>query len=322
MTSTFEDHALLGQILYAIEHDDIVLPTLPNVAVKVQELLDDPNISADQIVAILSSDPFISAQIIKSANSAIFAGRPPIDNVREAATRLGYRQLRNLVISITMSKMLYSNNFIINQRMKEVWKQSREIAVVSYVLAMRQTHLSPDQAMLVGLMYNIGVLPLCQYVEKCKISVTDESLANIIAKCSGTVGTRLLKKWNFPQEITDAVAQCGDIHRESTMGSLADYSDVVIFANLQNPAHSKVVAWSNVAPVKRLDLSEIECMTFLESNAQRIEQVESLLGMNPTTQPRGHARINPPSQTLEPPSTSQPKERKGGLLAFLLRLWR
>ena len=322
MTSSFEDNVLLGQILFAIEHDDIVLPTLPNVAVKIQELLDDPNVSADQIVSVLSSDPFICAQIIKSANSAIFTGKPPIDNVREAATRLGYRQLRNLVITITMSKMLYSNNYIINQRMKEVWKESREMAVLSYVLAMRQPHLSPDQAMLAGLMCNIGVLPLCQYIEKNNISVTDDSLASIIKKCSGIIGTRLLNKWNFPHEISDAVAQCEDIRHESTMAPRADYSDVVTFAYLQNPSRNEGVAWDNVSSVKRLGLSEIECMTFLESNARQIEQVESLFGMNPTIEPRMQASIPSPAQISAPYQASQPAKRTGGLWSFLLRLLR
>jgi HD-like signal output (HDOD) protein len=206
--------------------------------------------------------------------------------------------------------------------MKEVWNQSREIAVVSYVLAMRLPHLSPDQAMLTGLMHNIGVLPLCQYIEKNNNPVTDESLANIIAKCSRTIGNRLLIKWNFPKEIIDAVAECDDIHRESSKAPRADYSDVVMFANLQQPSRAKVVAWENITAVKRLGLSEMECMTFLESNAARIEQVKSLLGINPTVQPRVNTGIIPPSQNFAAPQATRPNKKKGGLLAFLLRLWR
>lgn len=94
-----EHRPLLEAILAAIETDNMVLPTLPDVAYKIQDLIDDPNVSADQLVFVISSDPFISAQIIKTANSAAFTGKPQLDNVRDAVSRLGYRQLRNLVMT-------------------------------------------------------------------------------------------------------------------------------------------------------------------------------------------------------------------------------
>ena len=322
MTSNLEGSTLLDQVFHAIEHDDIVLPTLPGVAVKIQEMLDDPNVSADQIVSVLSSDPFISAQIIKSANSAAFAGRPPVDRVREAATRLGYRQLRNIVINITMSKMLYSNNHVINQHLKEVWKRSREVAVISYIIASRQPHLSPDQAMLAGLIHNIGVLPLCQYIEKDNIRVTDDELASIVLQCSILIGTKLLKKWNFPQDIIEAVAESVDIQRESSLGSLPDYADVVTFAKLQDRQKAKFFAWNSVAAVKRLGLNEIECALFLEHNAAHIEEVEGLLGINPSAKPVKHGSLNSITQSPEHQPEIQPKIKRKGFLSYLLGLWK
>ncbi|KAF0203673.1 MAG: signal transduction [Gallionellaceae bacterium] len=110
-----EHQALLDEVVAAIDNDSLVLPTLPDVAIKIQDLIDDPNVSADQIVQILSSDPLISAQLIKTANSALFADKVQVENVRGAVTRLGYRQLRNLVMTITMKKMFYAKNSIINK---------------------------------------------------------------------------------------------------------------------------------------------------------------------------------------------------------------
>ncbi|MDD2706095.1 MAG: HDOD domain-containing protein, partial [Acidocella sp.] len=81
----------------AIENNELVLPTLPDIAVKIQELLDDMNASAQQIVDAVSGDPVIVAQLIKTANSAAHADKPKVDNSRAAISRLGYKSLRNLV---------------------------------------------------------------------------------------------------------------------------------------------------------------------------------------------------------------------------------
>jgi HD-like signal output (HDOD) protein len=111
---------LIDRIQLEIEQESFSLPTLPSVAVNIQKILDNPNVSAEQIVAVLAIDPSVSAQIIKAANSALYAGKPQIDSTRDAALRLGYRRLHNLVITITMNKMLASINPVINNRMKQV----------------------------------------------------------------------------------------------------------------------------------------------------------------------------------------------------------
>jgi putative nucleotidyltransferase with HDIG domain len=281
MMTASEYQPLLEQILHAIEHNDIVLPTLPEVAIKIQDLINNPNVSADQIVYVLSGDPFISVQIIKAANSAVFADKPRVDRVRDAATRLGYSQLSNLVMTIAMSKMFCSKNPVINQQMKTVWDHSREVAAVSYVLASRQPHLSPDQAMLAGLIHDIGILPLCMHIEKNHIPIGEDTLNQLIQKCHATIGTKLLKKWNFPRNFIEVIGEHENLHRDSSDMPRADYADVVCIANLQCSARPKIEDWDKIAAAKRLGLNNEECQTYLERNAERIALVAGMLGIEP-----------------------------------------
>ena len=279
--STLTYAVIIKQILQALEKDSIVLPTMPEVAIKIQKLIEDPNVSADQIVVALTSDPFIAAQLIKSANSAVYAGKPRVEKVREAVSRLGYRQMRNLVMSITMSKMFHSKNTLIQKRMQSVWDHSREVASVCYVMARGQRHLSADQAMLAGLLHEIGVLPLCLYLDQNKINVDDELLTQLIIKCSALIGAHLLRKWNFAQEMVTVVAEHEDIHRESSIAPLVDYTDIVTIANLQDRARAKLVVWNNIAAVQRLGWTEAQCQNFLEEHEEEIAKVASMLGMSP-----------------------------------------
>ena len=173
--------------------------------------------------------------------------------------------------------------------------------------------------MLSGLMYNIGVLPLCQFIETNKIAVDDDSLAELISKCSRTIGTNLLVNWNFPQEIIDAVAMCATLPGVSSGTLPATYSDVVTVAHLLGDSDVKSVDWNTIPALIKLGLNAIECMTFFEINAKRIEQVSSLLGMKITT-PAGvkNSSMSPPQVQATP---HPPTVEKGGVLAFLLKLF-
>ncbi|MEI7843293.1 MAG: HDOD domain-containing protein [Gallionellaceae bacterium] len=312
---------LLELILQEIEQDSFALPTLPSVAANIQTLIDDPNVSVDQIVAVLNSDPFISAQIIKSANSAAYMGKPKIDNVLDAAIRLGYRQLRNLVITITMNNMLYSKNPVINRQMQETWEHSRKVAALSYVLALEHQHLSPDQAMLAGLMHDIGVLPLCMHIEKHHVPIEESTLASLIIKCHVSIGTKLLNSWHFQQEIVEVVPEHENTQRASTRDFMPDYADVVMFANLQAKHNSQFTDWNSIPAINRLRLSEDKCRSFIDENAERIEQVEVLLGMKKKERPKLHRVATNTTLTYTSPTSPQKKYR-GGLLSYLFSFWK
>ncbi len=322
-----ESPPLLEQILHAIEHDDIALPTLPEVAIKIQNLINDPNVSADQIVYVLSGDPFIAAQLIKVANSAAFADMPQVYRVRGAASRLGYRQLRNLVMTIAMNKMFCSNNPVVNKQMKAVWDHSRQVAAVSYVLASPHPHLSPDQAMLAGLIHDIGVLPLCLHIEQNHVPIAEDTLNELIRKCHATIGVKLLEKWNFPHDFIEVVGGHENLHRDSSDMPRADYTDVVCIANLQCSAQVKTVAWDKVAAAKRLGLSNEECQTFLERNAGRIALVAGMLGISATTEMQSSSIASPSASVNIPPSSLQPASapaaaKKTHILSWFFSFWK
>ncbi|MFA5824608.1 MAG: HDOD domain-containing protein [Gallionellaceae bacterium] len=318
---TWKHQALLDQVLHAIERDDLALPTLPEVALKMHDLIKNPNASSNQIIEAVSGDPFIAAQLIKAANGAAFADKPPVYNVRVAISRLGFRQLHDLLINITMNKMFFSNNPILNRRMKTVWEHSREVAATSYVLASHHAHLSPDQAMLAGLIHEIGVLPLCLHIEKTHEQINEETLNELIQKCHSTIGSRLLKKWNFPQGLIDVVAEHENLSRDPGNMSRADYTDVVSIANLQNGTSAGMVAWGEIAAAKRLKLSAEECRIFPEHHAGRIASVKGMLGITPNPEIRGISSAPLPShkQTLElhPEQIIAAPNKKGGWSSFL-----
>ncbi len=271
--------AITAEIFAALEANTLELPTLPDLAIKIRNAVDDPNVSASQFVNLLSAEPVISMHIIKSANSAALSNGQPVHNLQSAISRIGYQMLRSIVLSMTMTHLFQARSPLINMQMKRLWQHSREVAAVSYVLAQQQKHLRPDQAMLAGLIHDIGALPLYRYAERYHEQLDKEMLDELVVKFSAPIGTRLLKSWGFPEDMINIIDEREDLQRMRHSG-LSDYADVVIVANLQIQGKDKLVDWENIAAAAKLGYTPDECQNFMTHYADQLAQIQDVLGIN------------------------------------------
>ncbi len=309
--------AIADEVLIALESNSLDLPTLPEMANKVRKLIDDPNVSANELIQVLSADPAISAHIIKAANSAAASGGTYVDTLRGAVSRLGYRMLHNLVMTITMSKLFKADNPSINQKLKRLWEHSRCVAANSFVIAQRHKHLKPEQAMLAGLVHNLGALPLLTYADRRHPHLDQATLDELVRRYGSRVGTRLLQSWNFSNELIEVIAGYENLQRDNG-SALADYVDVVTLANLQKPGIAKFVAWQNVSAAKKLGFSETECLSFLADHAEQISIAQEMLGIQ-AAKPQPTLKANDAeSKPLALPN----QKTKSGLLYRLLGLFK
>lgn len=310
--SSEQQRVIAAEVFAALEAGTLELPTLPDVALKIRSMIDDPNVSAEGVVRLLSADPAISAQIIKAANSSAFSNGSPVQDLRTAISRLGYRLLHTMVITITMNQLFKSNNRIITQKLKQVWDHSSEVAAISYVLALQQRHLKPELAMLAGLVHDIGALPLCMYASRHHPELDQEHLEGLVRRFHTETGTALLEKWNFPAELVEVVVHHENLQRMPG-SDLADYSDVVTVANLMKPTMVKFVAWENVSALGRLGLSANHCQNFFTSHAEQLHVAHELLGINspkPTAPIRSTSNVSAQVPIKKP---DHPQSRLSGL---------
>ena len=315
-----QQQAIADEVLSAIESGKLELPTLPDIAIKIRELIDDPNVSADQLVNLLSADPVISAHIIKAANSAA-AGGLRVDTLRAAIARLGYRMLRNLVMSVAVGNIFKASSPIIDRHLKRLWEHSRVVAANSFVLALHQKHLKPEQAMLAGMVHNLGALPLCIYANRFHPRLEQAALEELVRRFSTRVGVALLHNWHFPPEIIEVVAGYENLQRTNDSG-MADYADVVTIANLQIPATAKFVAWQNISAATRLGCDPARCINFLVDYADQLNIAGEMLGLPRTQQPVS-APDEKPTGSMNRQATEQPAAKEStGIMGGLRNLFR
>ena len=79
---------------------DAAIPMLPDFAIKVIELVRDPDVSIAQLSGIVSKDPVLASRLLGLANSAYFASMQEISTVQEAIVRMGTGAVRNLVVTV------------------------------------------------------------------------------------------------------------------------------------------------------------------------------------------------------------------------------
>lgn len=266
---------IAAEVLAALEGNQLELPTLPDIAFKIRKALDDPNVSADQLVNLLSFEPVMSSLIIKAANSAALSNGQSVDSLRPAIARLGYRALYNLVMAATLTKLFQADSIHVSRRLKKLWEHSRLVAANSYVLASKYKHLRPDEAMLAGLVHDIGALPLYIYADRHHLHLSDEALEGLTRKFGGTVGEKLLRQWNFSDEMIEVINGHEDMQRTGNPDRV-DYVDIVTIANLQVPVTVKFVDWANVAAIAKLGLSVEDCQNFLVVHEEHLAKVQSM----------------------------------------------
>ena len=265
-------------IVSAIDNDTLVLPTLPEVALKVREVAEDPDSAIQQLVKVISDDAALTARLIRVCNSPLLRGSREIDNLNMAVSRLGMTYTSNLATSLAMEQMFQATSEMIDKRMREVWQQSTEIAGVCHVLATHYTKLKPDQATLAGLVLQIGALPILKYVEDNDIQINSVMLDNIIDELHPLIGCKILEKWDFPEELKNIPKDSRDFTRSATQ---ADYVDIVMVAKLQlvvgtdHPYNE--MDWTTISAFNRLGLDPEIDMNEAEDLSDEMEAAMALL---------------------------------------------
>jgi HD-like signal output (HDOD) protein len=279
MTQTHED--VTGHLLSLIEQDRMVLPTLPEVALRIREAVNDPDISPRALSDLLSSDPAISARLIRIANSPLMRSLQKIDSLPGAVSRLGIAYSCNLATGLAMEQMFQATNEVIDERMQHVWKHSTEVAAIASVLAKHYTKLKPDQATLAALVHQIGILPVLAFAEENNLFTLEEECTDLDALIQAThpiLGEKILQHWGFPENLVHVPREHVDQMR---VVAQIDYADVIIVSKLlcRSAQASGLAesAWPQISSFGRLGLSPNRSIMEAEAISEEMHAAASAL---------------------------------------------
>ena len=192
--------------------DDLIartleLPVLPATTQKVLGLMSDPDVSIEKVKRLVSTDPALTAKILKVANSAFYGSYRNIQNLSQAILRLGLNAVRNIVVATSM-KNVYKKFGLAE---KLIWEQMIGSALAASVIARHTRTVDPEDAFIGGLLHDIGkVVVNNEYPEKfAKViemvyndQVSFETAErDIFEFTQREVGAFVVKKWGFPENL-------------------------------------------------------------------------------------------------------------------------
>jgi HD-like signal output (HDOD) protein len=261
----------------AVETDQLVLPTLPEVALKIRESVESENSSAQQIAENLTQDASLSARLIQVANSPLYRSRNPIDDIQMAVTRLGVRMVRDLVISLAMKQIFQATSDVLDDQFRTSWNTAVEVAAICRMMATTVPGISSEQALLAGLIHNIGSLPILVMAEDDDDLFQDAvALSSLINELQGRVGELILKNWNFADHMIEVVRECHNF--SYTHEGEATFIDLVQAAILQGGhADEASVDWDNVPAFEKLGMDTEINVVDIEENKELIEDTKQSL---------------------------------------------
>jgi putative nucleotidyltransferase with HDIG domain len=206
----------VNEIQRKIQRGEIKLPEVPTIVIKLNALMDDPHASTNDVAQIVSSSPSLSAILLRIVNSAAFGLPTKVDSVMRAVSLLGTRQISSLAVGICVMQafngipgnVIDMSAFIIH---------SLACATIARIIAALANIRNTEQIFIGGLLHDIGKLILFKYFpDQAKALITIQENGNLnqplfeiekatIGVTHAQIAKLLLKQWNFPDQLNDAV---------------------------------------------------------------------------------------------------------------------
>jgi HD-like signal output (HDOD) protein len=263
----------------AVRTDKLILPTLPEVALRIRDAVEDENSTARDISDALAQDASLAARLIKVANSPLYRTRNPIEDLQMAVTRLGVSIVRDLVVGLAMKQIFQATSDALDKHSRSIWSKSVDAAAISRMMATLVSGINPEQALLAGLIHNIGALPILVQAENDDELFHDETvLGRVIYELQGVVGELILRHWEFEEQMIEVVTQCHNFeYNDSDRAGIVDLVQVALLQGKHVPEELSPECWSNVPAFTRLGLDVEVNVVDIEENKEIIENTKMAL---------------------------------------------
>lgn len=190
------------------------LGVFPAVATRVMRIADSPTSSILDLEAAVSSDPTLSGQVLKVANSGFFGLKRQVSSVQDALLILGFDSTRDLAVAVSLASLGRSAK----RGRRALWQHSLRTSVVAQQVAERIPNLRARDVFVVGLMHDLGKLILLELDEERYaplLPLSDAELLQGEREAFGfdhaALGAACLERWSLPDRMVHAVRGHHDV---------------------------------------------------------------------------------------------------------------
>lgn len=187
------------------------LPTIPIVATKVMQLMEDENATADDLARVVASDPAVAARVLKISNSSFYGCQRQIQTLPHAIMMLGFVTLKSVVVAASVKQVYHP--FGLTEKL--LWEHSFGAGLAARIIASDTRLVNAEEAFLGGLFHDLGKI-IMNFLDKEKFQEVMQRCYNdgidfeqaertLFPYTHEEVGALVIKKWNFPDHLMKAV---------------------------------------------------------------------------------------------------------------------
>jgi putative nucleotidyltransferase with HDIG domain len=188
--------------------------TIPAVALKIMEVINDAKISAADLKEIVEHDPSLTARVLRTVNSAYFSLRNPIGSLQHAISMLGFNAIRNLAVTASVCEVFKRESTAENYSRIDLWRHMLSVALSARMIARRIGHAQFEDAYLAGLLHDIGVVLLDEHAHRefCAVLKTvtpDRELQwcerSVLGFDHAEFGAAIAHLWRLPEVVAERI---------------------------------------------------------------------------------------------------------------------
>jgi putative nucleotidyltransferase with HDIG domain len=272
----------VAELAQDVSNGRVELPSFPDVAVRVRKVLADEQVANDQIARVVGSDAGLAARVFTLANSAALnRGGKAIADLKSAVNRIGQNNVRTAAVSFAIAQLRRASELRhIAKELEQLWQEATKVAALAFSIASKSSGINADQAMLAGLLHNVGKIYILARANRHGNLFKDPaSLAQILRDWHANIGKAIVENWGFPEQIAEAIAEHENIDR--VVGS-ADITDVLTVAMMMSGFLGQEtdleLNMQGVKAFSRLGLDNKKCVLIMQDGAQEISALRAALG--------------------------------------------
>lgn len=180
------------------------VPQMPETSLRLRKLLDSPHASLEQVTRLLHSNPPLAAYLLQFASSPMLRNVRQGVNLQEVVSRIGMQRVNNLVLTFAVEHLFTSQDPVLQKVFRARWNASLMCGAYCACLAQQLTRLPMEDAMLGGLLQDIGSLPLLDELERWpEVPREPQELQSLCEQLSADVGVIVLTAWRLPAMLID-----------------------------------------------------------------------------------------------------------------------
>ncbi|EKD26171.1 MAG: hypothetical protein ACD_79C01327G0002 [uncultured bacterium] len=250
-----------------LKSEELDVPVFPSIAIEIQQLLKDPQVGIREICDIIKQDVGLSSKIIRVANSSFYCAVDKIIDLKKAISRIGLKEMKNLVQILTGKLMFKINIPFLDHEMQKLWQHSLCCAYSNELVVQNKEVENSDHFFLLGLTHDVGKLFLFYLIAKIikknsdlKNVFTNDITEFLISKMHGQLGELMMDKWSLPKQFKEVARN----------PELIEINDTI-----ENPLYVSTTSFSNLLSRK----IGFDFQTFTEADALHIKTIGEKLNL-------------------------------------------